>query len=280
MGHMRNLQKPRTDPRLIRVALTHFDEHGIESACRALGIHHQNLYRWRKYRDMYGPLWPTDVDVAEWIRDRPARVKQAKKKAAYSKARYLNRGRGVNPIVSALGPARRIQGLVAIGWSMDKIGAKVGLSHARISQIAIMKHPTMFEATALRVEAVYRELCMTPLTGVWADVSRKRAKDRGWVPPLAWDDGTIDNPNVHPIGVTRDSRAKHGLDEVAIQRRMAGDRDVHVHGEESAEVVRRLFAAGHSLTWIYRHTGLSGNRYIHVTAEGAARASARKGEAA
>lgn len=163
----------------------------------------------------------------------------------------------------AVGLIRRVRALVAIGYNIDHIAAESGVCDCVISRLrrGIGQHATLPIGIAL-AEA-YERLCMSPVEGWVAGKQRRWARKNGWAPPLAWDD--IDNPKARPLGITRDSRTRRGVDEVAIQRRMAGDRSVNVHGEESAEVVRRLFAAGYSSGWIEEQTGLKADRYVHVT---------------
>lgn len=90
--------------------------------------------------------------------------------------------------------ARKLQALVALGWSYPEIGARLGVKKPRVGHLVRQMHKTVTKTTAAQVDAVYRELCMqTPpaRTGQerYAIARAKIAAGRfGWAPPLAWDD--------------------------------------------------------------------------------------------
>lgn len=181
-------------------------------------------------------------------------------------------------LVSPIGLQRRVRALSAMGWSMKVVSEIAGVSDESLFKIRA-KENLRFVREEIRpgILAAYEQLSMKvpPRSrSVWT--TQSKALKRGYYPPLAWDD--IDDPQAKPTGLTRDQSLKRAVDEVAIQRRMLGER-VHTHGEENREVVRRLLAEGRSTFWIAQHTGLQPSRYGHVTVEGAARA-AQKGEAA
>ena len=106
-------------------------------------------------------------------------------------------------LTDGTGSARRIQALVACGWSLAKIAARVGVTPANFTAIA-NNHGKVTVARALAVRDLYDELWDTPPpTATTRDrISRTRAlrtaDARGWVPPLAWDDETIDDPAATP----------------------------------------------------------------------------------
>ena len=51
---------------------------------------------------------------------------------------------------------------------------------------------------------------MTP-TGPGAERARSTAKRKGWAPPMAWDDDTIDDPQAKPVGL-RTRKARKAID--------------------------------------------------------------------
>jgi hypothetical protein len=55
------------------------------------------------------------------------------------------------------------------------------------------------------------------------------------------------------------------LDEVAIYRRMHGDKSVRLTRSEQVEVVRRMLATGKPKNEIERHTGLNVYRYLEAS---------------
>ena len=124
-------------------------------------------------------------------------------------------------------------------------------------------------STARKVRDLYRG---APLLGPSLH-TRNRTRNRGHLPPLAWDDpGTLGEPDGWKPGLEIKPDRSPIFDEAAVLRRMAGDMTVTMHRAESEEVVRRLAAKDWSLAEITRHTGLQASRYRHVLTreEGAA----------
>lgn len=99
--------------------------------------------------------------------------------------------------IDATGTKRRIQALVAIGWSNAEQARRLGVTRQSHSRIHGMTHVTAGLARTIR--RLYDELSMTPAPdGYSAVMARREAARRGWVSPLAWDDATIDDPNATP----------------------------------------------------------------------------------
>jgi hypothetical protein len=106
--------------------------------------------------------------------------------------------------VDATGTRRRIQALVALGWSNSKIAKAAGIAECNIARL-LTPGERCFSETRRRVAAAYDELWdkTPPPNPGHSDVfSRKRAAANGWAKPMAWDDGHgphgIDNPNATP----------------------------------------------------------------------------------
>lgn len=114
-------------------------------------------------------------------------------KMRYEKARLI---KGGSLKVPAIGTRRRIQALRALGYSLGELAAAGGWK----TEHAAFKYPMLAEtitaATAARVADVYERLCMTRATGPRANRLRMAALNKGWLPPLAWDN--IDDPNEQP----------------------------------------------------------------------------------
>lgn len=110
--------------------------------------------------------------------------------AKYQANRELMKMRGQSHTVAARGTIRRIQALVALGWPMPLLSQRLGAAQPQtIQNLARKPHDARIRvATAAKISALYEELSMTigPST-----VSAARARNKGWLPPLAWDD--IDN---------------------------------------------------------------------------------------
>jgi DNA-directed RNA polymerase specialized sigma24 family protein len=105
--------------------------------------------------------------------------------------------------------------------------------------------------TAAKVRALYNELSMTPGP---SPRSRRLAKAKGWPPPLAFDDETIDDPDVQPNRGW--GAVAEPIDEVAVLRALRS-RDTRLRPVERAEVVRRLTDAGMSATEIAARLGIA-----------------------
>lgn len=83
-------------------------------------------------------------------------------------------------------------------------------------------HHRMFRQTAADVAAVYDRLSMiVPDWHRYRTRTRNAALARGWLPPLAWDDDTIDDPTAEPLPIGQVPPSV-GLDEIAVDRIMAG----------------------------------------------------------
>lgn len=113
--------------------------------------------------------------------------------------------------IEAHGTRRRLQGLVAIGYSQSYLADRLGWGAANFGNMLHHRgHVTV--ATARAVEALYDELAMTPRVGTdqRTRISISRARNYAaymmWLPPLAWDDDDIDNPFATPAEMVADGR--------------------------------------------------------------------------
>jgi transcriptional regulator with XRE-family HTH domain len=110
--------------------------------------------------------------------------------------------------VDATGTRRRIQALVAMGWSQSKIAARLGVQPTNLGKT--MNGDKVHAATARAVRALYDELWdrqppeVTHHDRVAASRARNHARTHDWVSPLAWDDDEIDDPQARPHGILRD----------------------------------------------------------------------------
>lgn len=90
--------------------------------------------------------------------------------------------------------ARRLQALVALGWSQSELGRRLGIRHVTNAMPIVQGTRRLTVATARRADALFEELCMTlpPETNqrqrIAASRARGYARDHGWLPPLALDD--------------------------------------------------------------------------------------------
>lgn len=116
--------------------------------------------------------------------------------------------------VSAAGTRRRLQALMWVGWSLAAIGHRIGMDRRNVA--ALLKQAQVSRATAAAVRDVYEDLWnmrppqRTKEERYAASRARGEALRRGYAPPLAWDDETIDDPGAAPqgvVGALRDRRA-------------------------------------------------------------------------
>lgn len=104
------------------------------------------------------------------------------------------------------GCARRVQALVALGWTYLDMQRISGIEDAELRRFALGERSYVFTTTVAKVDAAYRQLCMvlppenTPAERQARTKARRMAARNGWVPPLAWDD--IDDPDESPSGAT------------------------------------------------------------------------------
>ena len=96
--------------------------------------------------------------------------------------------------VPVLGTARRLQALVAIGYTQSDLAARLGVTPANSTEL-FRAGRSVLASTAARAAALFDELAMTPGP---SRTARNRARKLGWAPPPAWDDDTIDNPAAQP----------------------------------------------------------------------------------
>jgi hypothetical protein len=187
-------------------------------------------------------------------RDRCCRDARSK----HENMRRLAAAAGHPYTVPTIGTTRRIRALMRLGWRGIDIAHAAGWQSGEA--VTMLTGRTFLNhRTAERIRFAYDQLSMT--CGP-SEETRRRAEREGWPPPLAWDDDTIDDPNATPQGVPNTRPVAVGIDEVAVQRRMHGDRKVRLRGGEAAELVRRMLANGWSGRRIEEHTGVNANRYI------------------
>lgn len=104
--------------------------------------------------------------------------------------------------VDSTGTTRRLQALVAMGWSQSELARRLDMLGSNLGPVI---HGTrgVTKATADAVRALYDELWATPAPpsgrhGAVPVRTRAYAARMGWVGPLAWDDDTIDDPAATP----------------------------------------------------------------------------------
>lgn len=125
---------------------------------------------------------------------------------------------------------RRLQALVANGWSMAKLAYRLGMKRTNIARLISSCNPVTV-ATDRRIRALYTELwdAQPPETRledrVAATKSRNLAQRKGWRLPMWWDDERLDDPT--PTDEERPEVVRHMLGRGAslrqIQRTIRAD---------------------------------------------------------
>lgn len=113
--------------------------------------------------------------------------------------------------VPSHGTRRRLQALVALGWSQHKLARRLGWNDGNFG-VMLHHRGAVTVATADKVKSLYDELSMTPPVPAnsYDAAGIQRAKNRAtylmWLPPLAWDDDDIDDPFATPAHVEATDR--------------------------------------------------------------------------
>jgi transcriptional regulator with XRE-family HTH domain len=166
-----------------------------------------------------------------------------------------------------------LQALVALGWSMSKLADRLGMLPTNLGPVigtSTAGGPNRREGlrvlsrgTVDKIEALFEELSMTlpPRTEYRDKIAYSRALNyaaaAGWLPPLALDD--LDHEPLDDESTD--------LDEVAIARRMAGDKSVALTKPEKHELARQWRGSGRPLAELERVTGLNSQRYLKTEQE-------------
>ncbi len=128
---------------------------------------------------------------------------------------------GGRALVDATGTRRRLQALVAIGWSQSKLGRELGMGPGNFG--SMLGRGRLYVSTVRAVRDLYDRLWSTGppedehRDKIAANRARNYARARGWAVPQAWDDDTIDDPTAIPEGAAApDCRKKlPAVDELA-----------------------------------------------------------------
>lgn len=156
--------------------------------------------------------------------------------------------------VPSIGTQRRLQALVALGWSQSKLAAELGLTPANFGT-TIHHSGQVYESTARAVRELYERLWHTPppeeshRDKISASRARSTAAGNGWAVPMAWDDDTIDDPHAQPV--TGDAKDDE-VDPVAVERACAGERPTKLRPVDRAAAIRRMANDGVAPTTIAR----------------------------
>lgn len=102
-------------------------------------------------------------------------------------------------VIDGAGTRRRLQALVAIGWSQAKLAERIGWTPSNFQ--ALIGDGRVIAASARLVRGLYDELWNqappedSHRDKIAASRARNYAAARGWLRPQAWDDDLIDVPD-------------------------------------------------------------------------------------
>lgn len=139
-------------------------------------------------------------------------------------------------LVPSVGTRRRIQALVARGWSLSKLAARLNMGTSNFCVMLSREFVSVAKHRA--IESLYDELWnRVPPHEMWQDKSAyvralNFAKARRWLPPLAWDDidTDLEPPVVEPVD--------GAIDEVAVELACAGEMVRLSHAERRVAITK------------------------------------------
>jgi hypothetical protein len=182
---------------------------------------------------------------------------------AWSRHQKVNRhrvatfgARSVLTAVPSVGIARRLQALAVVGWSTEDLAVLLRTAGPNVRRWQLGVHGFVTPTAAARVAAVYDAVWDQPPPGRYVLKVQRRAAKRGWLPPLAWDEDTIDDPGVGPT--VPSAGASFGRDDVAVDLLVEGVLPASkVRPEERREAVRILAGRGLDVGRIAARTGMT-----------------------
>lgn len=146
-------------------------------------------------------------------------------------------------VVDATGTRRRMQALVAVGWSQARLASRLGITETSLCRI-LAGSGGVLQATADAAAAAYEEWWRGPSAGASRAArgsitrARQHAARQGWLPPLAWDDDTIDDPDTEPH--TGPALAGRAAIDARTAARIEDARELLTLGEDPVRIADRL----------------------------------------
>lgn len=164
------------------------------------------------------------------------------------------------------GTRRRLEALACLGYSQPQIGRLTGrpnMTGSHVRNWMITKRVTHEIADVVR--SAYDKYSMVPSDNPRATYTKRYAARQGWAPPLAWDEGDIDDPAAVPnFGHKQGDPLPDESAIVLVLEGRVGEVGRPLFNSEKREIVRR----GHKLGWsgreIGRVAGLSNDAVNHT----------------
>jgi hypothetical protein len=174
--------------------------------------------------------------------------------------------------------ARRIEALNTLGYSDRDQGRYLGVSCID----NLRRWPRCTAATADAVKAMYEDLWLTEATGRFAGRTRSVAARKGYAPPEAWTDSTIDDPSAKPwrgVGGAHGEADARDF-EIRVERLCDGRPVLGSTVAERREAVRILNGRGMSDRLIGERIGLEPRNVLRIRTDLGLPAAARTAGAA
>jgi hypothetical protein len=171
------------------------------------------------------------------VLDAPQINSKAARRAAHTRWMRRYRAEGRRRLVPADGSVRRVQALQVLGHRYRDIADATTVSAETVRGALDWDRERVSVHTADAIAAAYRVLSDRPGPSA---VTASRAVARGWLPPIAWDDDTIDDPFARPYAEQRDD----GPDAAAVARIWARNRPDPLREADRQEFVRQAASQG------------------------------------
>lgn len=130
--------------------------------------------------------------------------------------------------VDATGTVRRLRALAALGVRIDVIASRLGVTTRAVAYLRDQRRVRV--DTAARVQIIYNDLWDAPAE-FRSQATSRNALRLGWLPPLAWDDDTIDlsHGDIVQMGYglhqfIYSPQTAEDIDKIAVERAVAGER--------------------------------------------------------
>lgn len=166
--------------------------------------------------------------------------------------------------ISAVGAQRRVQALARIGFEFTWVQRTHGIDRDLLSGIASGRRTAISVDTYRRIADVYDLLYAEDGPSRRAAMRAERA---GWFGPEAWDDDTIDDPDVRPAAPDGRRHRRLDVDARRVESAVAGDRPSGLTIAERRAVVAELHRLGMNDREIARRSGISDRTALRIRQE-------------
>ena len=168
--------------------------------------------------------------------------------------RYKTKDQAIPLRVNAVGSVRRLQALMAMGWSLPRLEEAAGVRPWYYRQIMFAGPAVLDRSRARQISRLYDELWdQEPPQTNRAErfsVSRTKtiARDNGYAPPMAWAGIDMDDPEARPA-VDAVLDPDEMFDWVKVERVVAGRADSReLNSAEKLAAAKRLMQLGLGVT--------------------------------